>query len=129
MAIKTYRVGKVLIEGSQIQSLDNASLNIARGMGEVTGIGDDWRDIVALGAQATLSLTCSYNPVDGNQAALRAGVLSGSAFGSVTMWEDASHYFVASAMLITTCNLTKAVGAVDKINFTLEAKGAVVYLP
>lgn len=128
MAIKTYRVGKVQIEGTQIFSLDNAALNITRGVGETTSIGDDWRDMVVLGAQATLTMTCSYNPVDGNQADLRNRVLTGSAFGSVTMWEDASHYFVASAMLITTCNLTKAVGAVDKINFTLEAKGAVAYV-
>jgi hypothetical protein len=128
MAIKTYRVGRVLIEGSQIFSLDNAALSITRGMGEVTSIGDDWRDLVVLGGQATLSLTCSYNPVDGNQALLRTTLLNGSTFGSVTMWEDTSHYFVCSAMLITTCNLTKAVGSVDKINFTLEAKGAVAYV-
>ena len=128
MAIKTYRVGRVLIEGSQIFSLDNATLNITRGIGEVTSIGEDWRDAVVLGGQGTLTITCSYNPVDGNQALLRTTLLNGSTFGSVTMWEDASHYFVASQMLITTCNLTKAVGAVDKINFTLESKGAVVYI-
>jgi len=128
MAIKTYRVGKVLIEASQIFSLDNATLNITMGVGETTSIGDDWRQLVALGKQATLNLTCSYNPNDGQQSSLRTECLTGDgALSAVQMWEDASHYFAASAMLVTTCNITKAVGAVDKINFTLEAIGAISY--
>jgi len=128
MAIKTYRVGKVLIEASQIFSLDNATLNITMGAGETTGIGEDWRDMVALGKQATLNLTCSYNPSDGAQAMLRTEFMTGDgALSAVQMWEDASHYFAASGMLVTTCNITKTVGSVDKVSFTLEAKGAISY--
>ena len=128
MAIKTCRVGKVLIEASQIYSLDNATLNINMGVGETTGIGEDWRDMVALGKAATLNLTCSYNPSDFVQAALRTEFMTGDgAVSAVQMWEDASHYFAASGMLVTTCNITKSVGAVDKASFTLEAKGALAY--
>ena len=128
MAIKTFRVGKVLIEGSQIFSLDNAALSITMGAGETTSIGEDWRDLIALGKQATLSLTCSYNPSDPTQAVLRTEFMTGDgAVSAVQMWEDASHYFAASGMLVTTCNITKAVGAIDKVNFTLEAKGAISY--
>ena len=129
MAVKTFRVGKVLIEGTQVFSLSNASLSITLNTGEITSIGNDWRDLTALGRQATLSLTCYYDPTDVAQAALRTEFMTGDgALSAVQMWEDTSHYFAASGMLLTACGLTKAVGAVDQITFTLEAKGALSYV-
>lgn len=128
MALKTFRIGKVLIEGSQITSISQAALNITLATGEVTSIGADWRDLVALGRQATLTLTCFYDPTDAVQAALRTEFTTGDgALSAVQMWEDASHYFAASGMLVTSCAITKAVGAVDTFAATLEAKGAISY--
>lgn len=128
MAIKTYRVGKVLIEGSQIGNVDNAQLAIDFANAETQAIGTDWRDVTPLGRGASLQLTCSYDPADVPQAAIRTEFISGDGLlSAIQMWEDVSHYFSFSGCMVTTCNIAKTVGGVDKINITLVAKGAVSY--
>jgi hypothetical protein len=128
MAIKTFRVGKVLIEATQIANVDNATLNITFAAGDVTAIGMDWRDIVALGRAGTLTLTCSYDPADTAQALIRTEFISGDGYlSAIQMWEDTSHYFAMSGAFVSTCTITKATGGVDKFNATVEARGAIAY--
>lgn len=128
MAIKTGRVGKVLIEATQIGNLDNGSLALDFGNQETTPVGADWADLVALVRRATLTLTCSYDPADTATGLVRTEYINGDGYMSaIQIWEDTSHYFSFSGAMVTVCNINKTSGAVDKINITLRAKGAVSY--
>jgi hypothetical protein len=128
MAIKTFRVGKLLIEGSQITSIESAQLQVNFAHGVTTPIGADWQDIIALGRDATLNVSCYYDPADACMASIRTEFMTGDGYlSAIQMWEDTSHYFGFSGCMVTTCNVSKTVGAQDKLTFTLVAKGTVVY--
>lgn len=128
MAIKTHLVGKLLIEASQIANVDNMTLTMDVGQGETTSIGMGWADVVPLVKRASLQVTCSYDPVDTPQASIRTEFISGdNLMSAIQAWEDTSHYFAMSGCMVTACSLAKSVGGVDKLSFTLLAKGAISY--
>ena len=129
MAIKTFRTGKVSVEGNDITTgmVENASLNLNVNPGEVHGIGDDWRKLVALARSWTVTLTVKTNPSDTAYAAIRTEMISGDlAMSALQVWEDASHYFSGSALL-TNFAPGKAVGGVDTTSITFEGTGAMAY--
>jgi hypothetical protein len=127
MALKTFRVGRVTVETATVGFVTNAALTITLNTGEITAIGQDWRALVALGRQATLSLTCHYDPADTAQALLRTEFMTGDGSLSVVTMYDGSGTFTCSQMMVTSCGITKAVGASDQISFTIESKVEVTY--
>ncbi len=131
MAIKTFRSGKIVVEGNTITTglVENAALNLNINTGEVHGIGDNWRRLVALVRSWTLTLTVKTDPADTAYAAIRTAAVLGTGTGimsAVQVWEDASHYFSGSAM-ITAFAPGKAVGGVDATSITFEGTGALGY--
>lgn len=130
MAIKTFRVGKVLIEATQMANVQNASLAINFGNAEITAIGQDWRDVIALARGATLTVTAFYDPLDSATNLCRTEFMTGDGYLSViSIYDGATTYFAFSGAMVTACNINKSVGAADTINLTLVAKGTVTYTP
>lgn len=127
MAIKTFKVGKLDIDGNELAYLDNMSLNITIETGETTAIGETWGAAITLGKSWNVSGSTKYDPSDTAQAALRTEFISGDgALASVKVYEDDTVYYSGAAN-ITAFNITKAVGAVDTLNITLEGTGALSY--
>ncbi len=127
MAIKTFKVGKVTVNGTALASVENANLNIVLEPGVVTSIGDSWRKLIALAKSWSVTLTMKNNPSDSAQSALRTEFISGN--GLVTallVYEDATKYFSGSAYL-TQYAPTKSVGSVDTLAVTFEGNGTLSY--
>jgi len=128
MAIKTYKVGKVLVEGTQIRELQSANLTVTIGSEDTQEIGESWADPVGTGKAWTLSLTCKHDPADTVQAALRTEFISGDGgLSAIQSWVDGSSYFSGSGALVTNMVINKSVGPIDTVTFELQGKGALSY--
>lgn len=127
MAIKTFKIGKVQIDGNDVGEVDNATLSITFDIGETTELGDTWKEQLSLGKSWNLSLSLKSNPTDPAQAAMRAEFISGDgAVADIRMYEDATKYF-SGASVITAFNITKSVNAIDVLAMTFEGNGALGY--
>ncbi len=127
MAIKTFKVGKLDVNGSDMGELDNMSLNITIDTADITEIGDTWAASIALGKSWNVSGTAKYDPSDTVQAALQQEFIAGDGdLASIKVYEDATKYY-SGAAIITAFNITKAVGAVDVLAITLMGTGALSY--
>lgn len=127
MAILTAKVGKVMIGAIELKETDNASLAITIDSGETTSIGQTWKTVMALGKSWTLSCSCKHNSGDSGQSSLRDEFISGDGeIADVKMYEDDSVYFSGPAV-ITSFNVTKAVGAIDTLSVTLEGDSTLSY--
>jgi len=125
MAIKTYKVGKVMVEGTQIHELQTATLTVTLGSEDTQEIGESWADPVGTGRAWTLSLACKHDPADTVQAALRTEMLTGDGLlSAIQMWVDGSSYFSGSGALLTNLPINKSVGPIDTVTFELAGKGA-----
>ena len=127
MAIKTFKVGKLDVNGSDMGELDNMSLNITIDVGDTTEIGNTWATAIPLGKKWNISGTAKYDPTDTVQAALQQEFIAGDGdLASVKVYEDATKYY-SGAGIITVFNITKAVGAIDTLAITIEGTGALSY--
>jgi len=127
MAIKTFKVGKVQINGSDIGEINNATLNITFDIGESTEIGDTWKEQIALGKSWNFSGSLLYNPADTAQLAMMTEFISGDGdIADIRMYEDATKYF-SGACVITAFNVVKAINAPDTLSMTFEGNGALSY--
>ena len=127
MAIKTFKVGKLDVNGSDMGELDNMSLNITIDTADITEIGTTWAAAIALGKSWNVSGTAKYDPADTVQAALQQEFIAGDGdLASIKVYEDATKYY-SGAAIITAFNITKAVGAVDVLAITLMGTGALSY--
>ena len=127
MGIKTYKVGKIKIDGNDLGECDSATLNITLDIGETTEIGDTWKENMALGKSWNLSVSVKHNPDDAAQAAMRGEYMSGDGHvAAVYMYEDNTHYFHGAA-IITSFNITKGVNAIDVLTMTFECNGVLNY--
>jgi len=131
MAISTFKVGKVEIEGTSIAAgLISGTVSITHNVEDTHPIGQSWRAGTVLGGEWEASLEMHYDPDDTAQAALRTDFIAGGdscLLTSVVLYEDAaSHYFGGSA-IITNATVTKAVGSTDKLSVTLRGNGACAY--
>jgi len=132
MAINTFTVGMVKIEGEKIAGLKNATLTVTHNLESAMVIGDSWESDTILHGQWEVSLECDYSPDDTAQAALRTDFAAGGSgllqttVSMYTASSSASTYFSGSA-IITGCTLTRAVGAVDKLSVSLKGQGDLDY--
>ena len=127
MAIKTFKVGKLEIDGSVLGSLDNISLNITIESGDTTAIGSTWAESIPLGKSWNISGSTKYDPADAAQLALMIEFISGDGdIAAIKVYEDASKFY-SGAGIITAFNVTKAVGGVDTLSITIMGTGALAY--
>jgi len=132
MAVNTFKLGQVKVEGTKIAGLKNGTLTVTHNMESAMVVGDSWESNTILHGQWEVSLECDYDPDDTVQSALRTDFVAGgsgllqSAVNMYTGSSSASTYFSGSA-IITGATLTRAVGAVDKLSVTLAGQGALAY--
>ena len=127
MAIKTFKVGKLQVDSTDVGEVDNMSLNITIDAGDTTEIGDTWADAIPLGKAWNVSGSLKYDPADTAQLALQTEFISGDgALADVRVYEDATKYY-SGAGIITAYNIVKAVGAVDTLAITIQGNGALGY--
>ena len=127
MAIKTFKVGKLQIDSTDVGEVDNMSLNITIDVGDTTEIGDTWATAIPLGKSWNVSGSLKYDPADTAQLALQTEFISGDgALADVRVYEDATKYY-SGAGIITAFNIVKAVGAVDTLAITIQGNGALSY--
>jgi hypothetical protein len=128
MAVKTYKLGQVVVAGATVLNCTNAALTIAQEVSDRTSIGDSWRFLGTLGKSWALSITCKYDPVGTTLTALRTEFITGDCeTGSIKMYEGTTTYFSGSAAMITGYNLTKSVGADDEVTMTFEGNSVLEY--
>lgn len=128
MSIKTHLIGKLLIEATQCANVDSMNLTVDVGQGETTGIGQGWADVVPLVKRASLQVTCTYDPADTAHGLVRTEFITGDCLMSaIQAWEGLTAHFDMSGAMVTACGVTKSVGGVDKLSFTLVCKGALSY--
>jgi hypothetical protein len=128
MAISTATVGKVVIAGTTVGDVVNATLTLDTGNAETTQLSDTWGNVAATGKKWTLAMTCNYNNADTAQAALRTEYISGDCvLATVEAWVDATNYFIATAALISNFTLAKSVGGVDQLTTTIMGKAPLSY--
>ena len=127
MAIKTFKVGKLDINGNALASLNNMALNITIEAGDTTAIGSTWAEAIPLGKNWNVSGSMKYNPADTAQLELMTEFISGDgAVAAVKVYEDDTVYY-SGAAIITAFNVVKGVGAVDTLAITLQGTGALSY--
>jgi len=127
MAIKTFKVGKLEINGTELGDLDNMSLNITIEAGDTTAIGDTWAAAIPLGKNWNVSGSTKYDPADTAQLELMTEFISGDGdLAAISVYEDATKYY-SGAAIITSFNVNKAVGAVDTLAITLQGTGSLSY--
>lgn len=127
MSVKTFKVGKLDIDGNELGFLDNMSLNITMETGDTTSIGDTWAAAIPLGKSWNVSGSTKYDPADTAQLALMTEFISGDGdIAAVKVYEDATKYY-SGAAIITAFNVTKAVGGVDTLSITLQGTGSLSY--
>jgi predicted secreted protein len=127
MAIKTFKVGKLSIDTTDVGEVNNMSLSITLDTGETTEINDDWKTYLALGKSWTLSGSLYYDPDDTVQAALRTEFISGDGdLSDIDMYEDDTHYFSGDG-IITSFAVTKAINANDTLAITIIGNGELDY--
>ena len=127
MSVKTFKVGKLEINGSELGSLDNVSLNITIETGDTTSIGSTWAEAIPLGKSWNISGSTKYDPGDTAQLALMAEFISGDGdLAAIKVYEDAAKFY-SGAGIITAFNVTKAVGGVDTLAITIIGTGALAY--
>jgi len=127
MSVKTFKVGKLEINGSELGSLDNVSLNITIETGDTTSIGSTWAEAIPLGKSWNISGSTKYDPGDTAQLALMVEFMSGDGdLAVIEVYEDASKYYLGAG-IITAFNVTKAVGGVDTLSITIQGTGALSY--
>lgn len=131
MAISTYKLGKVLIEGaSVVTGFISGTANITHNIEDTNPIGSSWREGTVLGGEWDVSLEFHYDPADTVQAALMTDVAAGGAscmLSSVSLYTLAASFVCSGSCIVTNATVTKAVGATDKLSVTLRGNGAVAY--
>ena len=127
MAIKTFKVGKVMIDAADLGEVTSASLTVTSDVGETTNIGDTWKLNMALGKSWTASVNVLYDPADAAQLALMTEFISGDCeIASVKFYEDAAKYY-SGAVILTSCAVTKGINAVDTLAISFVGDGALSY--
>jgi len=127
MAVKTFKVGKLDINGNELAYLDNMNLNITIDAGETTAIGDTWAAAIPLGKSWNVSGSMKYDPADTAQLELMTEFISGDGdVAAVKVYEDGTKYY-SGAAIITAFNVVKGIGAVDTLSITLQGTGALGY--
>ena len=128
MAISTATVGKVVVGGTTVEDVVNATLTIDTGTADTTALSDSWGDVVAVGKKWTLAVTMTYDNADTAQAAMRTEWVSGdSVVATVEMWVDGTNYMIATAALMSNFTLTKSVGSADQLAVTYMGKAPLSY--
>ena len=131
MADTTFKIGKVLIEGTSVATgFISGTLTINHNVEETTAIGDSWRKGTMLGGQWEVALEFNYSPEDTALAALRTNFVAGGescALTSIDLYEKAASCIWSGAALITGATFTKAVGAVDKLSISLQGQSTITY--
>jgi len=127
MAVKTFKVGKLDINGNELAYLDNMNLNITIDAGETTAIGDTWAAAIPLGKSWNVSGSMKYDPADTAQLELMTEFISGDGdVAAIKVYEDGTKYY-SGAAIITAFNVVKGIGAVDTLSITLQGTGALGY--
>lgn len=93
------------------------SINATRNIAETTALGEAWRNVTALGAQATVTLSRYRTDAKFDH-------LASTPFVMLKLEEDTGSGWWVLA-LRSAFNWTKAVGTVDQESVTLEAIGTV----
>ena len=127
MAIKTFKVGKVMIGASELANVQSATITINADMGETTAIGDTWKANLALGKSWTASVNCLYDPADTAQLLIQAEFISGDCdLADMKFYEDGTKYY-SGASVITSCAVTKGINAIDTFTANFAGNGALGY--
>lgn len=124
MAVKNYTGGKLSIEGTTIGYAVNARVNTNVRTANTTIFDADWDDYTWTGKGWQMSFSCHHNPDDAGQAAFIAKwVGSGTpTLTSISYYEDATNGFTGSG-IITSCEISKSVGAPDTLTGSVQGCG------
>lgn len=131
MAIKTFSVANVKLNGSAGQAVGNiesATLTITLDTGEITSLGDSWKEYLALGKSWSLALTAKYDDTDKGATSFRSSIVSSGTcvLTSVCMFENASAYFIGDTILASYSE-GASVNAADTMSVTLTGNGVLTY--
>ena len=127
MAIKTFKVGKIMIGAAELADVQSATLTINADVGETTAIGDTWKGNLALGKSWTATANCLYDPADPAQLALQTEFISGDCdVAAISFYEDAAKFY-SGAAVITSFNVTKGINAIDTVTINFSGNGALAY--
>ena len=127
MAIKTFTVGKVLVNTNTLPNVETATPTVTINTGEVTSIGNTWRELVALGKSWSCTIVVKRDPANTAYAAVRTEFMSGDGLVTdLSIYEDATKYFHGSCY-VTQFAPTKSVGNVDSTSITFEGTGLLTY--
>ena len=128
MAIKTFTVGKVLVNANTLSNVETTTPTITINTGETTSIGDTWRKLVATGKSWAVTIVVKKDPSNTAYAAIRTEFLTGDGLiTTLSIYEDATKYITGSAYL-TQFAPTKSVGNVDSTSITFEGIGMPSYV-
>ena len=128
MGIKTFKVGKLYVDGTDAGEVNSLTLAVTYDIGETTEIGDTWKSQLGLGKSWNLTGSLYYDPDDTVQAALRTDIFtSDGELADVRMYEDGAKYF-KGAGIITSFSVVKAINAADTLAVTIEGNGSLAYL-
>lgn len=130
MAIKTFTVANVKINGSSgsaLSNIQNASLTVSLDTAESTAFGDTWKEYTALAKAWGLTVSVHYDNTDTTVSSLRTEFISGDGVvTSVTMYETASCWFQGDTIL-TGYNEGASVNGMDTLSLTFQGNGALTY--
>jgi len=113
----------ILVSGKYVNGLTAVadiygwSINFSRGMAETTPLGEAWRQLTALGMQATVTLNRYRTNTTFDNVPTESYVI-------IELQETATQGFILVAHR-SALNWTKAAGAVDQETVTLEPIGPV----
>jgi len=130
MAITSFKVGKLEINGVELEGLNNMTLAWTGDTSETTTIGETYKTYKGLGKGWTVGGTLYYDSSATVQATLRTLALSGDMeIAEVKAYVDDTNYYTG-AMLLTGFNgPTKAVNGIDGLSITMTGNGALDYKP
>jgi len=115
MAKRTFKTGSVKIAAVTLNYVRDASYTVEEDQEVDTAIGQSWESVTALVRRWRLDVTADYNPEDPAQLTLITAMTSGAtALSAISFYDNASAYFTGSGV-ITSLNVRKAVGSMDKL--------------
>ena len=130
MAISTFKLGKVQIQGTSVTNLISATTTVNHNVEDTNAIGTSWRSGTVLGGEWEVSIEAHYDPSSTAQAALVVDVIAGGnscLLTSISLFALAASFGITGSAIITNSTITKAVGATDKLSATLRGNGTPAY--
>ena len=131
MAIATFKLGKLEIEGTSITNLISGTGTVTHNVEDTNPIGSSWRAGTVLGGEWEVSLEAHYDPAATAQAALVTNFITGGdscILTTVALYALAASYALTGSAIITNATISKTHGSADKLSVTLRGNGTPTYV-